>query len=161
MMTRTEVWSCVDAQDWVGREKNTPVFRQRTGTGGGRGLLIALGFFFWSVSISKVLGSSHSRPLPFLIFSPGHLKITHYFGGPREMAQAGLFGQKPCWVFPGPWLHGCATPHWSSVLCIFTSCCCFLQRFTLRPRWVQSSPSTSYLAAYLFNPGSFPCVLVG
>ena len=89
------------------REKHTSVQAACTGWGEGEGLLIALGFFGLFLLVKR--WSPPSRPLPFLIFSPGHLKITHYFGGPREMAQAGLFGQKPCWVFPGLWLHGCAT----------------------------------------------------
>lgn len=74
-----------------------------------------------------------SKLPPFVIFSPGPLRITHSFGGPQKSRGLGCLGshcsrgQESCWIFPGPCLHGCAAFSWSqpagwfcgSVLCIF------------------------------------------
>ena len=133
---------------------------------GGGGGVAHCSRFLWSVSISKALESSlqttaFSNILPRPSEGNTFLWRTHRnatgwtvqgITTPMGRSQAG-FSQDRGFM---------AVPHsLVSVLCIFTSYCCFLQRFTLRLRWVQSSPSTSYLAAYLFNPGLFPCVLVG
>lgn len=106
------------------------------GLGGGGGVAHC-SRFLWSVSISKALESSlqttaFSNILPRPSEGNTFLWRTHRnatgwtvqgITTPMGRSQAG-FSQD----------HGfMAVPHsLVSVLCIFTSCCCFLQRFTLR-----------------------------
>lgn len=99
------------------REKHTSVQAACTGWGEGEGLLIALGFFGLFLLVKR--WSPPSRPLPFLTFSPGHLKVTPSFGGPTEMPQAGLFRESLLpWAeaklgFPRTMASWLCHTHWS------------------------------------------------
>lgn len=161
-------------QDWVGRE-DTPVFREHAGAGGkGRGGG-AHCCRFWCGSISKALGAS-LHPPPFLIFSLGPLKITHSSGGthknhtvwaawgitaPVGRSHAGFSQDHDFMAVPR---SAGLEQQVGSVFCLlhFSHHASSSPRgFPLRSHWVLSLPSASYLAAYLLNLGSFPCVPVG
>lgn len=84
-------------QDWVGREENTPVFRQPEGLGVGEGVAHR-SRFLGSVSVRKALGSSLQTSAFSDILPRQKWHRLDCLGSRCS------HGQKSRWDFPGPQL---------------------------------------------------------